>query len=128
MTYLADACALVAFFSSKAPEQVMPAAAPIMRERDVSILPITVWEITRKAALGKLPRFWEPWPSLVALLVDQKYQRQTFAWEDATAANSLPDLHRDPMDRMLIAAALRSDMTVITSDRIFRSHNVRTVW
>ena len=128
MTYLADASALIVFFSSKEPERVMRSAASIMREQQVGVLPTTVWEITRKVGLGKLPRVWEPWPSLAALLSDQNYRLQPFTWEDAEAANNLPDIHRDPMDRMLIAAALRADMTVITSDRTFRSYNVKTVW
>ena len=54
--------------------------------------------------------------------------RVPLTWEDAEAANDLPGHHRDPMDRMLIATALRSDLTVITTDRIFESYGVRTVW
>ena len=126
--YLADACALIAFFSNREPDRIMPAAAPIMRDRDVGVLAITVWEIGRKVAVGKLPRLWEPWPSLTALLSDQHYVPEAFTWEDAEAVQTLPAHHRDPMDRMLIAAALRADKTVITSDRIFQSYNVRTVW
>ena len=128
MRYLADACALITYFSNKQPEQVMPEATLIMRERDIGVLPSTVLEICIKAAIGKLPAFWDPWPSLSALLSDQEYRRQETSWEDAEAASNLPDLHKNPMDRLLIATALRADMTVITSDRIFRSYNVKTVW
>ena len=106
----------------------MPEAAPVMREQRVGVLSTTVWEIARKAALGKLPKIWEPWPSLPALLADQKFERQEFTWEDAEAANALPDWHRDPMDRILIAVALRGDMTIVTSDRMFRAYNVKTIW
>ena len=55
-------------------------------------------------------------------------QRAFLHLEDGEAANGLPPLHKDPMDRMLIASALRTGMTVITSDRIFAQYGVRTVW
>lgn len=106
----------------------MTEAAPIMQGGDVSVLSTTVWEITRKVSIGKLPEFWSPLPSLGALLHSQRYRPQTLDWDDAERANALPELHRDPMDRLLIAVALRTAMTVITSDRIFRSYNVATVW
>lgn len=128
MTFLADACALVAFFTTTDPERLMPNAAPILRSDRVSVLPTTVWEITPKAALGKLPRIWSPFPSLAALLANQNFERRELSWEDAEAANALPDWHRDPMDRILIAVALRADMTVLTSDAMFRSYNVKTIW
>ncbi len=50
------------------------------------------------------------------------------SWEDADAANTLPPHHRDPIDRMLIATALRADLTVITSDAIFRQYGIKTIW
>ncbi len=32
------------------------------------------------------------------------------------------------MDRMLIASAQRSKMTIITSDQVFAAYDVRTIW
>jgi PIN domain nuclease of toxin-antitoxin system len=42
--------------------------------------------------------------------------------------DSLPQLHRDPVDRMLIAHAIHSDMTLITSDAVMRSYPVKSIW
>lgn len=128
MTYLADACALIAFLTNPNPERDMTQAAPIMERGDVSVLSTTVWEITRKVSIGKLPEFWSPLPSLGALLRAQRYRPHALDWLDAERANALPALHRDPMDRLLIAVALRTAMTVITSDRMFRNYDVATVW
>ncbi|KPF90616.1 hypothetical protein IP81_14790 [Novosphingobium sp. AAP83] len=36
----------------------------------------------------------------------------------------LPDIHRDPLDRLLIAHALSTAMTVITADEIIRRYPV----
>ena len=128
MIYLADACALIVFLGSPAADTIMPNAAPVMRTAEIAVLSITVWEISRKVAIGKLPRVWGRWPSLTELLVHEQYRSHSLTWEDAEAANALPDIHKDPVDRMLIAAAFRSNMTIITSDRIFAEYGAETIW
>jgi PIN domain nuclease of toxin-antitoxin system len=48
--------------------------------------------------------------------------------EACERANALPVHHKDPMDRMLIAAALDRGMTVITDDEVFARFGAPTVW
>jgi PIN domain nuclease of toxin-antitoxin system len=126
--YLADACALIVFLASPDPERAMPRAAPIMRNNDIRVSAITVWEITRKVALGKLPSVWGAYPSLSLLLRAQGYSIQPLDWDEAEQANLLPPLHKDPMDRMLIATALRHDLAVLTDDAVFAGYGVMTIW
>lgn len=126
--YLADACALIVFLATPVPKSIMPVAAPIMRGADVAVSPITVWEITRKVALGKLPAVWGEYPSLSLLLRAQGFALQPLGWDEAEQANRLPLLHKDPMDRMLIATALRHDQTIITDDALFARYGVPTIW
>lgn len=40
----------------------------------------------------------------------------------------LPDLHRDPIDRIVIAQAIEADMTLVTSDETMRRYPVTTLW
>lgn len=40
----------------------------------------------------------------------------------------LPALHRDPVDRMLIAHAIVADLTLVTADETMRRYSVRTLW
>jgi PIN domain nuclease of toxin-antitoxin system len=41
----------------------------------------------------------------------------------------LPQHHRDPFDRMLIATALAEDIPVVTSDRRFKDYRgLRVIW
>ncbi|QYU68386.1 hypothetical protein J4558_26885 [Leptolyngbya sp. 15MV] len=44
------------------------------------------------------------------------------------AATGLPPHHADPMDRLLIAAALADQATIITNDRIFTAYGVGVLW
>ena len=45
-----------------------------------------------------------------------------------TALAGLPDLHRDPFDRVLIAHTIAEGMELITGDRQIRAYPVRIVW
>lgn len=42
-----------------------------------------------------------------------------------TRLETLPLLHRDPFDRMLVAQALSDDLTVLTADPVFARYGVR---
>ena len=127
MSFVADACALIAFWAEAEPDRVMPRGAPVLRNSDVAVHPITVWEITQKIAAGKL--LWpQSLPPLSGLLRRENLRVLTFTWEDAEMANALPWLHKDPMDRMLIASAKRDGLTVITSDTMFPRYGVATIW
>jgi PIN domain nuclease of toxin-antitoxin system len=106
----------------------MPHAASIMASQPVRVSPITVWEITRKVAIGKLPPVWPPYPSLGQFLRAQMFTPQPFGWDEAEAANQLPPHHNDPMDRMLIATALMHNLAILTDDRAFASYGVPTLW
>lgn len=128
MTFLADACALIVFLGSADPNRDMPAGASIMRHETVGVLATTVWEITRKARAGRLPPLWELSNSLSKVLAEQHFEAHPITWTDAEAASELPDHHRDPMDRILIATALRAGKTIITCDRIFERYGVSTAW
>ncbi|MCL2146666.1 MAG: type II toxin-antitoxin system VapC family toxin [Synergistaceae bacterium] len=41
---------------------------------------------------------------------------------------SLPFLHRDPFDRLMIATAIVENMTILTADNNIRQYDVRWVW
>lgn len=126
MTYLADACALVSFFGAGGAD--MSADGHRAMRGAVAVSPITVWELTRKAAIGKLPPLPAAHGSFHRTLTSLGFRCEPIEWDDAEAANRLPPHHKDPMDRMLIATALRADLTVITNDGLFSAYGVKTVW
>jgi len=41
---------------------------------------------------------------------------------------SLPDLHRDPVDRMLVAHAIHEELTLVTADERMRAYPVKSLW
>jgi PIN domain nuclease of toxin-antitoxin system len=123
---LADACALLAYFGAGDVGISSLGLEPFAGE--VAVSPITVWELTRKATLGKLPPLPTDRGSFARHLAGLGFRDAPLLWADAEAANALPPHHRDPMDRMLIATALRLDLAIITNDTVFPTYGVGTVW
>ncbi|CAN5320303.1 hypothetical protein BH20GEM2_BH20GEM2_19260 [soil metagenome] len=48
--------------------------------------------------------------------------------DHALAAGSLPGLHRDPFDRMLIAQSQLEGVPVVTLDPAFSQYSIETMW
>jgi PIN domain nuclease of toxin-antitoxin system len=51
-----------------------------------------------------------------------------FPAEARTVAARLPPIHRDPIDRMMIAHAMVGGFTLVTADRNVRRYPVPTLW
>jgi PIN domain nuclease of toxin-antitoxin system len=81
-------------------------------------------------ALGKLERPAPPGfaGSLSEWLRQAGYRVMPMTRDACDRANALPMHHKDPMDRMLIAAALDRGMAVMTDDDVFAQYGVSTLW
>ena len=44
------------------------------------------------------------------------------------ALQSLPDHHKDPFDRIIIAQAMVEGLTIVTSDALMARYPVKTIW
>lgn len=80
---------------------------------EVYISAASIWEVSIKAALGKLNA--EP-RSLAAALEPAGFKSLAITADHAAHVLELPDLHRDPFDRLLIAQAQRESMLLLTND------------
>jgi PIN domain nuclease of toxin-antitoxin system len=81
-------------------------------EADVFISPASVWEIAIKQALGKLTVSSDVYDALDRSGLNELPIRSRHALE----AGSLPALHLDPFDRMLVAQARCEHLTLLTRD------------
>lgn len=92
---------------------------------EVFLSAASIWEAVIKHGLGKLP---VPAPPEV-YLPEQRALHQIFALAIDEAAMlhlaQLPNLHRDPFDRMLIAQALEHDLTMLTTDDAVKAYPVK---
>lgn len=48
--------------------------------------------------------------------------------ESALRAPTLPPLHRDPFDRLLVAKAITHGGVLVTPDPLIQAYGMRTLW
>jgi PIN domain nuclease of toxin-antitoxin system len=75
----------------------------------------SLWEIGIKFALGRQDFTYDP-RSLRRDLLDHGYGEVPVTGEHANAVLTLPRLHRDPFDRLLIAQSIVEGIVLLTAD------------
>ena len=88
----------------------------------------SVWEMQIKLHLGKL-KLSLPLAEII------EGQRRTnsievlpIALDHVLALDTLPDHHKDPFDRLLIAQAVVEGATLISNDPILQKYSAKLVW
>lgn len=76
----------------------------------------SIWEIAIKHALGKPDFFFDPL-TIYQALVENNYIELPISSNHAIATKHLPQIHKDPFDRLLIAQAMTENMLLITADQ-----------
>jgi len=83
----------------------------------------STWEISIKRALGKLsvPN------DMHAIIEDEGFSELPISLYHGDQAGELPDFHKDPFDRMLIAQAQSEGLILVTHDQDISKYAVRTM-
>jgi PIN domain nuclease of toxin-antitoxin system len=88
----------------------------------VAVSAASAWEISIRRALGKLRMKG----SIADHVEAAGFEPLPIALAHAERAGSLPEHHRDPFDRMLIAQAQIEGLTIVTRDAVFDAYDVPT--
>jgi len=94
-------------------------------ENDVFASAASAWEIAIKQSLGKLP---VPRADLLATLSRTNLTELPVTLKHAQATRSLPPIHRDPFDRMLVAQAQTEGLSLVSRDPWVRRYPVTVLW
>jgi PIN domain nuclease of toxin-antitoxin system len=86
------------------------------------------WEIAIKFALGTLKLHSEPRVFIPEVLRELKMHALEITYIHAIEAGRLPQYHRDPFDRMLIAQAKTEGLVLLTADRVFEKYKVEQIF
>ena len=89
----------------------------------IFISPVVLWEIAVKGAKGKLRLTGD----IDGLLVEAGCLELPVTWEHAKRLRTLPQIHRDPFDRMLVAQAAVEQFVVLTSDKFIRQYPIEVI-
>ena len=87
----------------------------------VHVSAATLWELSIKAALGKLDL---DGADLVEEIEENGFVELPMTARHSLAAATLPRHHDDPFDRMLIAQARIEGLTIVTRDPAFCDYEV----
>ena len=123
MRYLLDTCALI-WLGMGGGELTKDARRRISVASALHYSPISVWEIARLQKEGKVVIPNDPAGFMADLT--ELYGLAAIDGIMLRAAQ-LPDFHKDPADRIIIATALVHDLPIITGDGKFPQYGVKAI-
>ena len=99
------------------PEKLSESTRSLLSSPDNSLFfsAVSIWEIVIKLVLGRKDFKADPY-RLRKLLVSNGYAEISVTAEHALKVDSLPPLHKDSFDRLLLAQARVEGMRLVTAD------------
>jgi PIN domain nuclease of toxin-antitoxin system len=90
---------------------------------EVYLSVVSLWESILKYQLGKLPLPEPPERYLPAQRERHRIANLPLNEGSVQQLATLPPIHRDPFDRMLVCQAIEHGLTIITIDAVFHSYS-----
>ena len=115
MTFLLDTQLLL--WAAGAPDRLSTAARKIFDDprHELVFSAASLWEVAIKGTLGR--RDFRAEPRLLRRgLLDNGYVELPITGQHAVSVDTLPPIHKDPFDRILLAQALIEGITLLTAD------------
>jgi PIN domain nuclease of toxin-antitoxin system len=116
----------VVLWAALEPERLSPACRSALEDggNEVSVSVVSAWEIAIKQSLGKLTLSLPAEQWLPEVLRKTGFDPLAVELAAALRVRSLPWHHRDPFDRLLIAQAIETGLTVATRDERFAAYGL----
>ena len=104
-------------WAAGSPDQLSAVARPLLEDPSNELLfsAASLWELAIKRSLGRSD-FQVDARVLRRGLLDNGYQELAITAEHAVSIDSLPPIHKDPFDRILVAQAIVEGITLLTAD------------
>jgi PIN domain nuclease of toxin-antitoxin system len=106
------------------PERLSQEARQLIEDQSNELLFSTasLWEVVIKRGLGRDDFKVDP-RLLRRGLLDNGYGELSIASQHVVAIDTLPPLHKDPFDRVLVAQAMVEGITLLTTDAVVASYS-----
>lgn len=110
------------------PEQLSIQAKELIEdpENQLYFSAASLWEISIKNKLGRAD-FKVDLPVLRRNLLDNGFEEIVITSAHAIGVDALPNIHKDPFDRMLIAQTVVEGVTLMTADSVVAGYPVALV-
>ncbi len=89
---------------------------------------VSAWEIIIKVGTGKLSLSESPETYIPSRIASNQFGILPVQMPHILKINSLPNFHKDPFDRLLIAQSLVEDLSLMTIDNAIAQYPVKTIW
>ena len=105
------------------PDKLSARARILMEDPDNDLVfsVASLWEITIKTGLGRADFQVDP-HLLRRGLIENGYEELPITSQHALAVGQLPDVHRDPFDRILVAQATEEGLLLLTHDPLVKAY------
>ena len=105
------------------PDRLSARARTLMEDpgNDLVFSVASLWEITIKTGLGRADFQVDP-HLLRRGLIENGYEELPITSQHALAVGQLPDVHRDPFDRILVAQATVEGLLLLTHDPLVKAY------
>jgi PIN domain nuclease of toxin-antitoxin system len=111
------------------PERVSPGRDILENENTTVLLSaVSSWEIAVKWSIGKLPLPDSPDRYVPEVMQREDIRPLPVLHSHALAVASLPNHHRDPFDRLLVAQAMTEGLPLMTGDPAMRAYGAELIW
>jgi len=106
------------------------AAAIEKTDNEVFVSVVSIWEIAIKASLGKIKAPVGLEKGLEQKLTEAGFTLLDVSYRHAAGVYSLPKVHTDPFDRLLISQCRAEKLIAVTSDAHWSAagYGVRVLW
>jgi PIN domain nuclease of toxin-antitoxin system len=88
----------------------------------------STWEIAVKYTLGKLQLPKSPEKYIPSKRKQHDIDSLPLNEEATLYLTKLPDLHKDPFDRILICQAIVAGLSILTPDELITQYPLRSIW
>jgi PIN domain nuclease of toxin-antitoxin system len=128
MRYLLDTHTLIWLFENN-PQLSDRAKLIIADESHELLISIaSLWEMTIKSSLGKLNLSLPLSEIFAQKLIPSDIHILQIQLQHLAVLQELPFHHRDPFDRIIIAQAISENLTLLSTDEVFKNYQVTCEW
>lgn len=86
------------------------------------------WEIAIKSRLGRIHLPKKPDAFVMQQITLNNFTPLAITMAHTLYTNNLPDIHRDPFDRLLIAQSIMENAPIISKDAEISRYQVKVIW
>lgn len=110
-------------------DRITPTARALIEDADTELVlsAVSVWELSIKWALGKLPLPVSPEEFVQTTTAQGGMRRLAIEFDHVIKVASLPPIHSDPFDRLLVAQAMCTGLPLLTGARTIGRYGIATV-